>query len=103
MFIPGAFNYSWGHDDTKGELMRMRENSIQPQFSDSPMPFKRMLRRKEVEHKTGLSRATIYRLMRKDLFPQCSCIGMRAVAWDEQEVDAWLIERQREYKSDCST
>ena len=80
--------------------MTICKNSIhQPQAFTLPMPVKRMLRRKEVEHKTGLSRATIYRLMRIGLFPKCTCIGIRAVAWDEQEVDAWLSERSRKRTS----
>lgn len=71
------------------------QNSAEPQLVTSPMPFKRMLRRKEVEHKTGLSCRTIYRLMSMGLFPKNSPVGIRAVAWDEQEVDAWLEARQR--------
>lgn len=72
------------------------KNSVKPQSTKTsfPIPVKRMLRRKEVEHKTGFSRATIYRLMRLGLFPQCSRIGIRAVAWDEQEIDTWMQERQ---------
>jgi len=70
------------------------KDNIQPRLPTMPMPVKRMLRRKEVEYKTGLSRATIYRLMRIDHFPQCSRIGLRAVAWDEQEIDTWLNKRQ---------
>lgn len=71
-----------------------KNSTYHPPAFTLPMPVKRMLRRKEVEHKTGLSRATIYRLMSINLFPKCSRIGLRAVAWDEQEVDAWLSERQ---------
>lgn len=69
------------------------QNNAEPQLVTLPMPFKRMLRRKEVEHKTGLSCRTIYRLMRMGLFPKNSPVGIRAVAWDEQEVDAWLQAR----------
>ncbi|CAK7032452.1 helix-turn-helix transcriptional regulator [Saezia sanguinis] len=58
---------------------------------------KRLLRRKVVEDKTGFSRTTIYRLMREGLFPQSVRIGIRAVAWDEQEIDAWIEERKESF------
>ena len=57
--------------------------------TDQPI-LKRMIRRKDVERKTGLSRTTIYRLMSINKFPRCVRIGIRAVAWDEQEIDGWM-------------
>jgi len=60
---------------------------------------KRMLRRKTVEDKTGFSRTTIYRLMNQGLFPKCIRIGIRAVAWDEQEIDAWIEERKASFSN----
>lgn len=70
--------------------MMTRKSSTQPQLCTVPMSFKRMLRRKEVELKTGLAKTTIYRLMQQGLFPKNYSVGIRAVAWNEQEIDDWL-------------
>lgn len=52
-----------------------------------------LLRRPEVEKRTGLSRTTIYRLMDEDRFPRPRRIGIRAVAWQQHEIDAWQASR----------
>lgn len=53
----------------------------------------RILRRKEVEQRTGLSRSTIYERMATGGFPQPIPLGGRAVGWLENEVDAWLDQQ----------
>lgn len=53
----------------------------------------RLLRRPEVEYMTGLSKASLYRLMQEDSFPRPINLGPRTVAWPESEVDEW-IEKQ---------
>ncbi|RJG40064.1 AlpA family transcriptional regulator [Motilimonas pumila] len=50
----------------------------------------RFLKLKEVMQKTALSRSTIYRKMNNDEFPKSICLGDRAVAWLESEVDEWM-------------
>ena len=55
----------------------------------------RMLRRAEVETLTGLSRSSIYELMREGEFPLPLQVGKRAVRWPESEIAAWLAERPR--------
>ncbi|MDH4319763.1 MAG: AlpA family transcriptional regulator [Desulfobulbaceae bacterium] len=52
-----------------------------------------ILRRKQVETRTGLSRSTIYLRMRKGTFPKPVSLGVRAVGWLENEIEAWLAER----------
>lgn len=52
-----------------------------------------ILRRKQVEQRTGLSRSTIYALLSKDQFPKPVNIGPRAVGWIESEINAWLNAR----------
>lgn len=52
-----------------------------------------LLRRPEVERRTGLSRTTIYRLMDEGRFPRPRRIGARAVAWQQHEIDAWQASR----------
>lgn len=56
----------------------------------------RLLRRKEVELKTGKSRASIYADIRAGVFPAPVSIGISSVAWLEAEVDQWIVERLAE-------
>ncbi|KAB2889330.1 MAG: AlpA family transcriptional regulator [Desulfobulbaceae bacterium] len=51
-----------------------------------------LLRRPEVERRTGLGRSTIYARMKEGDFPQSVSLG-RTVAWVEDEIDAWIQER----------
>ena len=53
----------------------------------------RILRRAEVEQKTGFKRAHIYNLMKEGKFPKALRLGVRAVGWDSVEVDEWIAER----------
>lgn len=59
-----------------------------------------ILRRKQVEARTGLSRSTIYAKLRRNpkrptdydpTFPTQVSVGAKAVGWIESELDAWLI------------
>lgn len=50
----------------------------------------RLIRRSEVEHRTGLSRAAIYRVIAEDSFPKPIQLGKRMVAWVESEIDDWI-------------
>ena len=58
------------------------------------MPVK-LLSTKQVQELTSLSRTTIWRLESKDLFPSRIQVSPRRVAWSEEEVSAWIEERQR--------
>lgn len=56
----------------------------------------RILRKKELLHLTGLSNATIHRLIAKGDFPvgkKLTGIGGRAVGWEEQDVLDWIKGR----------
>ncbi|MFJ4453200.1 AlpA family transcriptional regulator [Pseudomonas sp. NPDC089392] len=52
-----------------------------------------IMRRDEVEQKTGFKRSHIYNLMKAGQFPQCRRIGTRAVGWDSLEVEQWVQDR----------
>lgn len=53
-----------------------------------------ILRRKQVEAKTGLARSTIYARVAAGTFPTpINLGGGRAIGWIETEVDAWLKAR----------
>lgn len=49
-----------------------------------------ILRRPEVQDRTGLSRSSIYAGMAKGTFPQAVKISTRAVGWFERDVNTWL-------------
>ena len=55
----------------------------------------RLLRREEVEERTGLSRSAIYRLMRAHQFPTPIKIGTRAVRWPQSEINEFIAARPR--------
>jgi prophage regulatory protein len=57
---------------------------------------RRILRRAEVEQKTGFKRAHLYTLMREGRFPKALRLGIRAVGWDSIEIDAWIAERLKQ-------
>lgn len=52
--------------------------------------IERILRRPEVEARTGLSRSTIYAMMAAGAFPVPIKLGTRAVGWPEAELTDWL-------------
>lgn len=49
-----------------------------------------ILRRPEVETRTGLSRSSIYLRCSQKNFPAPIRLGGRAVGWLESEIEAWL-------------
>jgi prophage regulatory protein len=57
-----------------------------------------LLRRKQVESRTGLSRSSIYKMISEGNFPKPIPLGAKAVAWVDYQVDHWIatkIERAR--------
>jgi len=71
----------------------------------------RILRRKQVEARTGLSRSSIYARLRQNpkrpgdydpTFPKPISVGAKAVGWIESEIDQWLtaqVEKSRKAAS----
>ncbi|MCW5715717.1 MAG: AlpA family phage regulatory protein [Bauldia sp.] len=53
----------------------------------------RIMRRPEVQSRTGLSRSSIYAAVAAGTFPQPVKLGTRAIGWREHEVAAWLRAR----------
>lgn len=51
----------------------------------------RLIRMREVLDKVGLSKATLYRLIAAGKFPASIQIAYRAVAWEESQVDDYLL------------
>ncbi len=48
-----------------------------------------LLRRKEVERIAGISRASIYRLIKAGKFPAPVNLGTGAVRWKQSDIIAW--------------
>jgi prophage regulatory protein len=52
-----------------------------------------ILRLKQVCHRTGLSRSTLYLKMSQGDFPKPISLGVRSRGWLENEVAAWVQSR----------
>ena len=57
------------------------------------MVHPKLLKRREVERATLLSRASIYRRIAANDFPRPVKLGSRAVAWREDEIAEWIANR----------
>jgi prophage regulatory protein len=64
-----------------------------------------ILRRRQVEARTGLSRSTIYAKLRHNpkrpqdydpTFPRPVSLGAKSVGWVEAEISAWLTAKVKE-------
>jgi len=64
---------------------------MNPQFA----PPGRLIRLPEVSRLTTLSRSAVYRAEAAGQFPKRRRVGLRAVAWSEAEVLAWLASRSQ--------
>lgn len=51
-----------------------------------------ILRRKQVEFETGLSRSTIYQRIKTKTFPPAVQLGPRAVGWRRGDIDQFLAD-----------
>ena len=64
-----------------------------------------LLTRREVESIVKLSRASIYNMMRREMFPVPIRVGPQAVRWKQSEIFDWLEARPRatgEIKADAA-
>ena len=55
--------------------------------------FISLLRRQEVQARTGLARSTIYKLISEGAFPQPISLVGKTVAWPSPVIDRWIAER----------
>lgn len=58
-----------------------------------PLAPLRMLRLRDVESRTGLRRATIYKHAKEGSFPKPVPLGKNSSGWVESEIEAWLASR----------
>lgn len=54
----------------------------------------RILRRHEVEIRTGLPRSSLYRLIAAGAFPKQRRLSPSTVGWLESEVSGWISSRK---------
>ena len=54
-----------------------------------------VLRRRQVEARTGLGRSSIYALIADGQFPAPIRLSANTVGWLEHEIDAWIAERTK--------
>jgi prophage regulatory protein len=66
-------------------------------------PQDRILRWREVSGRIGLSRATIWRMVRGEVFPAPVSLGLHSVGWIEHEVAEWIAERAAQRPSEQTT
>jgi prophage regulatory protein len=55
----------------------------------------RLIKRREVESRTGLSKSAIYQLMVAGSFPLPVRLTAKSVGWHEDEIDDWVSSRPR--------
>lgn len=58
------------------------------------MESSRILRMPALTRHVGLSKATIYRLLRHRRFPKPIRLGERAVGWRLEDIDEWIDGRR---------
>jgi prophage regulatory protein len=83
------------------ETQSIGKKAIQSQYSASPsqtgipgeLDDMSFLRLPEVKAFTGLSRSSLYTLIRERGFPAPVRLGRRTVAWVRSEVKQWAAER----------
>lgn len=79
----------------EGEQLAMSFIADPDQEVPSKPAIRRFIRLREVLHRTGLGRSTIYRWMNEGRFPRSVHLGGRSVAWIEHEIDQWLQDQCR--------
>ena len=59
-------------------------------------PEPTILRRRQVEQRTGLARSTLYQYIKDGDFPPPVQLGLRAVGWLESDISAWIAARVKQ-------
>lgn len=62
-------------------------------MAEQHTPVCTILRRKEVQDRTGLACSTIYDRIKAGTFPRPVSLGAKAVGWLESEINGWLAAR----------
>ena len=70
-------------------------------MSDITLQQESIIRRKQVQARTGLARSTIYLHIKNGTFPRPVPLGPRAVGWLESEISDWIAGRVRIARGDA--
>ena len=85
-----------GHDNAGASSRHRGEHMDGADGGNGRMAIdRRVLRMPAVMERTGLSRASIYRLIRADDFPAAIRLCSRAVGWRAEQIDEWIASRER--------
>ena len=89
---PHLMTHSW---TSRRSTLSPVGTSWRPRPSEEVMTMSdRLLRRREVENITGMSRSSIYRLMQEGEFPRPVRVGSAAVRWRASDITLWLESRR---------
>ena len=64
---------------------------------ETGLESRRIIRREEVTHLTGIARATLYKLISEGRFPAPLRLGPRSVGWRLADIDKWLAAPERHW------
>lgn len=81
--------FSWKHHS------RSHNSEAVSDMNDTTPSRLSILRRRQVQVRTGLSRSTIYAFIKAGEFPKQVRLGPRAVGWLECEVNDWIAAHMR--------
>ena len=70
-------------------------------MSRTIQPKLTVLRRRQVEGRTGLGRSSLYALIANGQFPAPIRLSANTVGWLEHEIDAWIAERAKISRHVC--
>ena len=85
-----------GHDNASAFSRHRGEHMDEADEGNGRMAVdRRVLRMPAVMERTGLSKASIYRLIRADDFPAAIRLCSRAVGWRAEQIDEWIASRER--------
>jgi prophage regulatory protein len=62
----------------------------------------RVLRKREVFNRTGLSQSTVYRMEKAGKFPKRVQLSVLCVGWIEAEVEDWIRQRADNRAAGCN-
>ena len=73
-----------------------KQNTESYKMDEIITPPLKMLRLPQVLDRTGLSRSSIFNLIKKGVFPRQIQLAPRTVAWNQSDINDWLVSRIRE-------
>lgn len=74
-----------------GHAKMSRSKTVQTEEA----PIYCILRCRQVQQRTGLSRSSIYALIGKEQFPVPVRLSAQSVGWFEHEINGWISQRSR--------